>query len=131
MKFLVIICTAIVLVSCGGGKSGGSINKDTKSDFVMEQDKMKALDTAADFEAAQKPYKGKIIEMKGYITAAKKNVTSAEPNTWVFHLSPTATEEGASYTICHTDTDPTGSIGKQFTVKGKYDGFSLNDSVFY
>ena len=132
MKLLMIVCTALVLVSCGGGSKGG-MNKDTKADFQMDQKKMHEL-SMSENDADRKPYMDKVIEMKGYITKSQKSVSSVSPNKFSFHLSDAATEDGTMYTICYTDEDMSSSIGKQVTVKGKFDyagAITLNNCVAY
>lgn len=130
-RILMIAGVALALASCGGG--GSAISKDTKADFQMEHPKMQELSSSMD-DAVRKPYMDKIIEMKGYVTQGKKAVGSASPNKFSFHLSPTATEDGANYVICYTDTDPASIVGKQVTVKGKFDYagvITLDDCVAY
>jgi hypothetical protein len=131
MKFLKIVCAALILTSCGGGKSG--LNKDTKADFTIDQAKMKELSMSEE-DAVRKPYMDKVIEMKGIITESKKAVSSASPNKYSFHLSETAVEDGSKYTICYTDEDPASMVGKNVTVKGKFDYagvVTVNDCVYY
>lgn len=130
-KLLMIVSVAFVLASCGGG--GKSVSKDAKVDFQLDFAKMKQLDTSMD-DAVRKPYEGKMVEMKGYITKSQKSVDAASPNKYSLHLSPTATEEGTDYVICYTDDDPSGSIGKQVTVKGTFEypgAAGLKNAIFY
>ena len=131
MKLLMIVCIALILVSCGRGKGG--MNKDTKADFQLDQKKLDELGSA-ESDATRAPYEGKVIEMKGVIKSSKKSVSSASPNRYSFYLCNAATDEDTDCAICYTDEDPSASVGKSVTVKGKFDYagvVTLDDCVIY
>ena len=131
MKYFSIVCAAIILVSCGGGKKG-NLSKDSKVDFQFNQAALDSLggDSVADAERTK--YEGKIVEIKGFVKGAKVSPSSASPNKYSFYLCTNPTDETGA--IIYTDEDPTALEGKSVTVKGKFDYagvVTLDDSVVY
>lgn len=131
MKSIVtIFCCALFLVSCGGKKGG--LNKDTKADYQFDDKTLKEMGQK-DAEAL-KSYEGKVVESKGIIKSFKPSKSSASPNKYSFYLCTDANQEDYTCTICYTDTDQTSMVGKQVTVKGKFDYagvITLDDCVVY
>jgi hypothetical protein len=130
MKYFSIVCAAIILVSCGGGKKGG-LSKDTKADFQFNQAQLDSLGGTEIPEADRAKYEGKVVEIKGIVKTVKKEGPPS-PNKYSFYLVVNATDESGA--IIYTDEDPTAMEGKAVTVKGKFDYagvVTLDDSAVY
>jgi hypothetical protein len=131
MKLFTILCAVVLLVSCGGGKSG--LNKDTKADYQLDQKTLDSLGRSED-NAVRKSYMDKVIEIKGIIKSVEKSVSSASPNKYSFYLCSTATDQDTDCAICYTDEDLSASVGKTVTVKGNFDyagAVTINNCVAY
>ncbi|MBL7748318.1 MAG: hypothetical protein JNM19_12855 [Chitinophagaceae bacterium] len=115
-KITIIIGAAFIITSCGGG---GGLNKDSKADHQMELTALDALDASND-QAAIGKYDDKVIEVKGVIKSSKEAKHASRPNNYSFYLCTTAADEDTNCLICYTDKDPSASIGKPVTVKGKF-----------
>lgn len=132
-KVFATVCAVVLLVACGSKKSDSSytITKETKTDLQIGDEK--ALQELGN-DSTRIKYRQKVIEMKGYIKSFKKNVTTAEPNTYIFFLCSDPAQEDTFCTICYTDKAPEAFVGKAVTVKGIFDYagmVSLTDCVVY
>jgi tRNA_anti-like len=115
-KIALILGTAFIITSCGGG---GGLNKDSKADHQMEVTAIDALDDSND-QAAIGKYDDKIIEVKGVIKSSKEAKHASSPNKYSFFLCTTTADEDTNCIICYTDEDLSASTGKTVTVKGKF-----------
>lgn len=117
-SFVAIACFGICLLSCGG--SGKGVSKDTKADFQLDDKALQAINDKAD-SGGTKEYMDKIIETKGFVKSCSKNQLSSEPNKYSFYLCSDPAQDDYLCTICYSEEDQTKNIGKQVTVKGKFD----------